>query len=71
MLKSADRCAHRHSCLDTGKCGDQTMCSVGHVFGIVFLQTELPAQCTYRVMSDGKQMCMCPVRSFIAETYGD
>jgi len=47
------------------------MCSTEHVLGIVFLETKLPAECTYRAVSDDKQMCMCPVRSFIAETYGD
>ncbi len=47
------------------------MCSVDHVFGIVFLETKLPAECNYRVICDGKQMCMCPVRGFIAENYGD
>gem|GEM_PF-2115272 len=71
ILKSADRCSYRYSCLETGKCGDHPMCSVDHVFGIVFLETKLPAECNYRVICDGKQMCMCPVRGFIAENYGD
>lgn len=71
ILKSADRCTHRYSCLQTGRCGSRPMCAVDHVFGIVFLQTKEPAECTYRFACDGKQMCMCPVRGFIAETYGE
>jgi len=69
VIRQADRCGHEHSCLDTGKCGARPMCQVKSSLNhqISFLNTEESAACNYRILFGGKQLCMCPVRTFIFE----
>ena len=72
VIQLADRCAHKHSCIETGMCGDQSMCEVesGLNHRISFLKTEESSPCNHRIHFGGKQLCMCPVRTFIFEHYG-
>lgn len=71
IVKSASRCEHRHSCLKTGRCGERPMCPADHVFGVVFLKAAAEAECSYRTRSDGRPLCLCPVRGFIAQACGE
>ena len=72
VLKLADRCACKHSCIETGKCGERPMCEVENSLNrqISFLKTEKSAACNHRILFGGRQLCMCPVRTFIFEHYG-
>ena len=71
VIQQADRCSHKHSCLETGKCGERPMCQVKSSLNhqISFLETEESAACNCRILFGGKQLCMCPVRTFICEHY--
>jgi len=48
------------------------MCEVENSLNrqISFLKTEKSAACTHRILFGGRQLCMCPVRTFIFEHYG-
>ncbi len=71
VVQQADRCAHNHGCLETGTCGDRPFCKVESSLNhqISFLKTKELATCNYRILFGGKQLCMCPVRTFIFEHY--
>ncbi len=73
VVQLADRCAYKHSCIETGTCGDRPLCKVESTLNhqISFLDTEKSAVCNYRILFGGKQLCMCPVRTFIFEHYGE
>jgi hypothetical protein len=62
VLKQADRCHRKHSCLqaDTRQCC-KVLDSVGH--GIIFVQPERDT-CPYKVSFGlAHKLCSCPVRS--------
>ena len=71
VIRQADRCSHKHSCIETGKCGGRSMCKIEGTLNhqISFLATDEPASCNYRIFFGGQQLCMCPVRTFIFEHY--
>ena len=71
VIQQADRCAHKHSCLEAGKCGSRPLCTVESSLNrqISFLNTKESAICNYQILFGGKQLCMCPVRTFIFEHY--
>ena len=71
VIQQADRCAHKHSCIESGKCGSRPMCKVKSSLNqqISFLDTKESASCDYRILFGGKELCMCPVRTFIFEHY--
>ena len=71
VIQQADRCGHGHSCLETGKCGSHPLCKVDSSLSgqISFLNTKDLVVCSYRILFGGRQLCMCPVRTFIFEHY--
>ena len=71
VIQLADRCAHKHSCIETGRCGDRPMCKIESTLNrqISFLDTDESTSCNYRILFGGQQLCMCPVRTFIFEHY--
>ena len=71
VIQQADRCGYGHSCLEIGKCGSRPLCKVDSSLNhqLSFLNTKESAACNYRILFGGKQLCMCPVRTFIFEHY--
>ncbi len=62
VLQETDKCPHDFSCLETGKCGTESMCEVNHADGknILFLESDEPASCPYRLTFGYSQVCRCP-----------
>jgi len=62
VLRDTTKCHHNFSCLDAGHCGEWQRCAVDYANGlnVLFLQTEEPALCPYRLSFGGCQTCTCP-----------
>jgi len=73
VIQQADRCVHKNSCVENGTCGDRPLCRVESALShqISFLKTEKLEVCNYRLNFGGRELCMCPVRTFIFEHYGE
>jgi len=61
-VKKTTKCKHNFSCLETGNCGDRSICEVEYANGdpVLFLKTTEGTMCRYRVNFANKQVCMCP-----------
>lgn len=67
VLARADKCAYNYSCLETGACGDKTMCKVDLADGqdILFLKDRQSANCPNRLPWGEGQICRCPVHYWL------
>lgn len=67
VLQQAGKCCHGHSCLQTGRCGDNPMCEVESAHGenvVCVLAAGWPS-CSYHLDFGGARYCVCPVRNSI------
>ncbi len=63
-LAETTACPYDFSCLETGNCGDRTMCEVTYRFGmnILFVLRKDSADCPYSFSFDSDCICNCPTR---------
>jgi hypothetical protein len=67
IIARADKCTHGHSCLETGRCGDKTLCKTHIADGqdILFLSDHQSTNCPYRLPFGEGQICRCPVHYWL------
>jgi len=72
VLQRDTRCPHAFGCLETGQCGEDTVCEVRRSLSetAMFLETGESSSCPYRFRFGDMQVCSCPVRGAIFEQYG-
>ena len=70
VLKLTTKCPHAFSCRETGKCGDQAVCSVEYVCGdsVLFLKDRMGSQCPYRLSFGERQVCRCQVNIYLQKS---
>lgn len=70
VRQATTKCAHKFSCLSTGKCGDRAMCQVSYDNGkdVLFLAENADnapppstGDCPYRISYFSGQVCRCPM----------
>ena len=72
VILETTKCRHDFSCIETKRCGNADMCEVWYANGknVLFLNTEEPATCSYRLPFAYSQICTCPTHFAIYEKYG-
>ena len=56
------KCPNDFACLSTGQCSDRELCDVDYADGknVLFLSSEQPLFCPYRMTFGGREVCTCP-----------
>lgn len=63
VKQATTKCDHNFSCLETGKCGKNPMCTVLATNGANVLHLaadDTPRCCAYRLQFGNGSLCVCP-----------
>lgn len=67
ILRQTTKCSHNFSCLQSGQCGDNSMCEVetAHADDVLCVSNADWPKCPYHLEFGGAKFCVCPVRCAI------
>ena len=73
VLAKTTKCPNDFSCLETGRCGDPSLCEVDYADGIniLFLIPREWVNCPYRITFAARQVCRCPTNFVIHQERRD
>jgi len=71
VVRETKRCPRHFSCLAAGEDEGGDMCEVRQADGqnVLFLRTDEPTTCPYRVLFGYSHVCTCPTRFAIFQKY--
>jgi hypothetical protein len=66
IMDATTRCKHEFSCLENENFCDTELCRIDYINGenIIFLKSNKPHDCPYRVGFADQMICRCPVRYY-------